>query len=259
MNERAKVVKTIDSLKLEHLTGGIRPIMACVGSYSDYGVVEKTAIGEKFSEQLGNTHNVDYDGLSSDLAEKKFLGGEGTWTISTIDNLDKFSQGFFDCTGLIVAGRDKETGENISFLSHQDPKKFLRTNRNDFIVHLQQRLIEIKTRCKPGTVDAVVVGGKYIRIPFDHKGTDIDYRQDYLDSIELLSQEVQKTLGFEPVIIGGPKTKRGFSDNIFYKNKDRRLYFIRPRINSATGSFTHSGIDEEKGKWEELGPTNNYI
>lgn len=40
----------------------------------------------------------------------------------------------------------------------------------------------------------------------------------------------------------------GGGDDIYFDNKDRRLYFIQPNINSNTDSFAQSDIDKEKEK-----------
>ena len=45
--------------------------------------------------------------------------GKHDFFISAVNNKDKFSTGYLDCTGLVIAGSCKETGENLSFLTHQ--------------------------------------------------------------------------------------------------------------------------------------------
>jgi hypothetical protein len=251
-------IKLPDALKSEHLTKGIKPIITCIGSYNDFGVKGISSIVDELSDEqpIGN-HNVDYYEVPFVVEEKNFLGGGKTWTISSIDNLNKYSQKFFDCTGLVVTGKDRITRQNISFLSHQDPTKFLKTEKNKFKSHLEDRLTEIRDRCEKGTIDAVVVGGQY---PRDHKDdfhfTNGRTRKNYLDAIKLISEEVQQVLGFEPVIINGPKLRSDF-DNVFYDNKNRRLYFVRPEVNPDTGSFTNSDIDKEKNKWPEKSDDND--
>lgn len=254
MEKGIKTPKPPNSPKSEHLAQGVKPIIACVGSRSDFGLPEEAFIKERFSEQLGGNHNVSYVDLPDNIARKKFLGGGRTWTISTIDNLNKFSERFFDCTGLIIAGKDEITGEDISFLTHQDPYEFLK-DRNSirlFTEHLQKRLAEISTRCKKGTIDAVIVGGKYPETEksmFPRQARI--FRQDYLDSIKLLSLEVQQTLGFEPIVINGPKIESSGYDSVYYDNRNRRIYFIRPETNPNMRNFTYSSIEEEKKKWEK--------
>ncbi len=242
MKEKIGTPKLIDTSKSEHLIPGVKPIIVCIDSRTSI-----TSIVPKLT--LSNMRGINYDDSPANWAKNNFLhAGLETYIISTIDDFNKFSEGFFDCTGLVVAGIDKETGKNISFLTHQDPKRFLSITKDKFIEHLKQRLIEIKNRCQPGTIDAVIVGGNYLT------GFLNSFRQNYLDSIKLLSLETQQILGFEPVVINGPKLIRnnsGDADNIYYDNQNRRLYFMRQEVNLNTGSFTHSYIDKEKKKWKK--------
>src|SRR3989344_7468206 len=111
--------------KLEgHLNKGIKPIFACVVGRSDkFGDKDFTkkmadyvrATAKKFVEIPGKVHDVEY------LGREQFLQTDSArCVISQIDDLDKFSGGFFECTGLVVCGIDKKTGKNVSFLSHQN-------------------------------------------------------------------------------------------------------------------------------------------
>lgn len=248
MNEGLSILKPKEHLDFK--IKGAKPIIACAGSFNDYVYhdidPEQVPIEENFNERLNNVYNVNYSSFPDDLKKRDFLNaGWNTYVLSVVDNNNKFSEGFFDCTGLIVAGIDKETGKNISFLSHQDPKEFLLEKKKDFIKHLEQRLADIKNRCVLGTIDAVIVGGKYLA---GNNSKGVSNKKIYLDSIELLSLEIKKTLGFEPVVINGPKKISG-KDDIYYDNENRRLYFLRQKVNEDTGSFTQSSIEEEKKKW----------
>lgn len=253
MKENLGALKSANSLKSEHLIKGVKPIMACVGSYGDYGISEEeTFLKEHFDKPSDDVHNIDYYDDVFTNANKNFLGGGRTWTISIIDNLNKFSEKFFNCTGLIVTGKDKVTGKNISFLSHQDPNKFLSWKMGDFIDHLRQRLKEIQNRCEKGTIDTVIIGGSYPATGISSMYSNLP-RQNYLDSIKLLSLEVEQVLGFEPVVINGPKMECSAYndyDTVYFDNENRRLYFVRPKVNPDTGSFTQTSIDKEKKKWE---------
>ena len=245
MNEGLSILKSPEHL--DSNIKGAKPIIACVGSFKDFNSFGQNLFDESFIEQqINNAHNIDFFGHPDDFKEKNFLNsGIKTYVFSVLDGQNKFSEGLFDCTGLIVTGIDKETGKNISFLSHQSPNVFLLNKKDDFINHLKSRFVEIKNKCIPGTIDAIVVGGNYFN-ESDHE--ELNYGQKYLDSIELLSSETKKILGFEPSIINGPKEDTG-PDDIFYDNENRRLYFLRPKVNEDTGSFTQSNIEKEKKKW----------
>ncbi len=249
MHENLPISKTREHLNLN--IKGAKPIIACVGSFDDYRKSKQAPREEIYRGKLfEEVHNVDYGDLPEDCENKSFLNaGEKTYFISTIDEGNKFSERLYDCTALIVAGIDKETGKNISFLTHQDPVKFLLNKKDDFIKHLGQRLDEIKKRCVPGTIDAVIVGGAYFD-GNDNKG--LSNKKKYLDSIELLSLETKQILGFDPSVINGPKkvSLEGYGDGVYYDNKNRGLYFVRREVNEDTGSFTQSDIEKEKTKWE---------
>ena len=134
--------------------------------------------------------------------------------------------------------------------------------KDKFVGHLEQRLAEIKEKCEEGTIDAIILGGKdpsrkYVReviskpnLDYIQKEQFLAMKQNYLDSIKLLSEKVEKFLGFHPVMINGPKTEKGY-DNLYYDNKNRRVHFMRSTINSNVGSFVYSEIEEEKKKWEK--------
>jgi hypothetical protein len=239
--------------KQEHLKEGVPAIMACIGTHGQFREnpgAEEVAFREMESDVPG-THNVDYYGSPRMLAEKNFKNPKArSYVISPIDSLDKFSKSFADCTGLVATGYDKKTGENISFLSHQDPAYFLddETNRNSFISDLEQRLLELKERCSEGTIDAAIVGGNYFKAE-EHEDNE-EYRKHYLDSIELLSNETAKILGFKPVAMTGPKTVTRGRDDVFYENKNRRFYISRPKVgDGSTQSFTPDTIKDQEEKW----------
>ncbi len=243
-------------LKREHLKEGIMPIMACVGTpsqFRDESGTEKT-IASNYFEKKNGTQNVNYYGDPDDLEIKGFKNnGKETYVISTVDSEDKFSRNFRDCTGILVAGQDKKTGENISFLTHQDPEEFFhKKDKECFLRDLRERLAELKDRSADGTVDAVIVGGNWFQNGEDTGDFDISpktYQKGYKYSIDYLEKEVEAAFGFEPTILTGPK-RSGGEDDVYYDNKNRRLYIMRPEVgNGSTESFVPSDIREQEKKW----------
>lgn len=236
MNEGFKVPN------LEHLKEGVKPIMVAVGKYEDFGML---SYQKAFPEGTENNsrHEVDFEGSPEKLKENNFLnGGYETYVLSPIDGLDKYSRKFFDCSALIVAGVDKTTGKNISFLSHQDPKRFLIDKKEDFLRDLRLRLSEVKEVCKPGTIDVVLVGGNYFD-EYLHRKKPLG-KQNYLDSISLLSEEVEKVLGLRPRIINGPKEVGGH-DSVYYENENRLLHLMRVEVNPKINSFTQDDVNDK--------------
>jgi len=249
MEEGIKITKPTNDTKSEQLANGI---MICVGSYNDFGPIGRNALSEQFSEQLENVHNVNFYDSPDILKKKNFLGEQLRWTISTVDNFNKFSEKLLDCTALVVVGKDKTTGENISFISHQNPFEILNDKiGRKFNIDLKKRLTEIKERCKAGSISATIVAGKYpkknMASPF---ATVEEMRKDYLDSIELISNEIELTLELKPTIFNGPKFVRNY-DNIYFDNEKMRLYLMRPEVNFNIESFSISDIDKEKKKWDK--------
>jgi hypothetical protein len=237
--------KIPNSLKLEHLKPGVSPIMVCVGSERNFEFFREGSIQEKFSEKNGERYYVNYYEPARLLNEKGFLNsGNKTYVISKIDSLDKFSQDFQDCTSLIATGKEKSTGKNISFLTHQDPTRFLYHHKVDFLYHLRQCLKELKERSEPGTIDAIIVGGKISKGGY----FGVDFERNYLESIKLISEEVAKGLNFEPIVFNGPKLDSIDPDDVFFENNTRRLYLVRESLNSDIHSFNQTGIGKIKRK-----------
>lgn len=227
-------------LKAEHLKEGVRPIIAAIGTPDDF------AAGLFYPYRAINSDNVNYYGSGKYFNNKGYKNaGPETYVISTIDTSNKHSERFANCTGLVVSGIDKETGENISLLSHQDPDYFLSQfrpeNKDKLVEDLTERICELKARSVDRTIDALIVGGNYLE--------DEDFKEKYINSIKLLAKICKEILGFEPAVITGPKTGSG-RDHIFYDNKNRRLYIIRPEVgNESTKSYLPSMIEEQEKKW----------
>ena len=180
------------------------------------------------------------------LGKEDFLNAGGsTYVLSPIDKSNKYSERLEVCTSLVVAGTDRETGDNISFMTHQNPAQFLHDKKDKFVSDLNKKLTTLKKRCVPGSIDAVIVGGNYVDSP-SSQNEKFNYKKNYLSSISLLSGEVKRVVGFEPVVVNGPKTQARLEDDAYYDNNERRLYFVRPRgqINSETRDFTKSDLEE---------------
>jgi len=239
--------KSINPLKSEHLEEGVSPIMACVGTLKQF-----EEDGEEVAEIMTSekTQHVNYFEEADILTKDGFKNaGDNSYIISPIDSQDKFSDTFENCTGIVAVGRDRETGKDISFMSHQDPSYFLEDKKwgNHFSKDLRKQLLELKERSARGSVDVVIVGGNYLS--FDD--VDHDYEKQYKKSIKVLSSKVKDILGFEPVVIAGPKQVEG-PDDIYYNNEKRRLYIIRPEVGKAsTGSFLPRDMKEQEAQWKK--------
>lgn len=188
----------------------------------------------KLEELLKGSKGIDFVNMdmSPEQKEEGFIGEfrENLWAyiISPIDSSDKFSLKYAECTGMVVVGTDKETGENISFLSHQNPNFFLLYDDLNFFTELKKKVQEIKDRCEPDSFDAIMFGGKFANVkdfPDGHAIHEID-KEMYLKSIESVSGTINSILGFNPEIISGPKFNPAY-DHVVFRNNDRRLHLFR--------------------------------
>ncbi len=212
-----------------HLEKGAKPIMVCVGTFDELEDTLKD-FHERTKTNPSTVINVDFFGSASWKNNNFRTDGDGAYVISIVDGSDKMSAGFMNCTGVLVCGADKNTGKNLSFLTHQNPIQLFSCGaEDDFIELLEEQLKEIKERCKPGTIDAVVIGGSLDSGYKDSNGT---YKKDYLESLKLLSKEMNKFFGFDPVVINGPKMKASYDeDNFYFLNEDRKAFLVRTEVN----------------------------
>ncbi len=250
MEGEPKIATLEETPNREHLKEDVSPIMVCVGTEEDYKDQLKE-IDRHFEDFVHGVHNVDYFTHAEILDRKGFANtGNRTYVISPLDKFDKFSEGFFNCTGLIVVGRSQRDGENISFLSHQDPTKFLHDKRPEFVSHLEKILSNLKVQVEEGTTDAIIIGGRYLPLTDRSVGDSYEIK-DYVGSVDLLSEEVKKILGFDPVVVNGPKmpSPMGGQDKVYFDNRNRRAYLIRPRINSDFKDFTQPELDKKRKTW----------
>lgn len=256
-------VKTIDVKKYEHLKEGVSPIMACVGTIESFEE-DKKMTELLLEKQVAGVQNINFESKIEEL-KKMELGNDGrnSYVISQINNLDKYSKKFYDCTGLVVAGIEKGTNQKISFMSHQNPEYFLNNKNEKLSEALRKKIQTIKDRCEDGTVDVVIFGGRYAKVrEFRKSDPDRDiFIKEYLESIKYLSKIVKEKLGFEPLVITGPKTFPG-GDYAFYDTEKGKLHLARTKTNknditnpetdefNAAQSFTPDEIDERSKKWK---------
>lgn len=218
--------------KEHHLKFGEKQIIACLINGDTENPNQKRDMVKSLSLEGDQIQNVNFNGVYDDLKKDGYITGktDHSYVISPVSESNKFSEGYVNCTGIVVSGKDKITGKYISFLTHQNPRYFLSALKDEFVSDLQNRIREIKERCEDGTIDALVFGGMYDDL--DPNGL---ISEKYDESIELIIGEVKKSLGFVPQILNGPKIDNLFGgigkDNFYFDNEKRKAYFIRPKIN----------------------------
>jgi len=248
-NKEEVATQEVDTLKSEHLVEGVRPIMACVGIREDYG---KEISEIKDIEDVG--HGVDFFATPEDQYKSGNKNIEEMYVISPVDGRAKFTKKLYNCTSLVAVGRTPG-GEEISFLTHQEPFRTQNKDQESFDRDMQEKLRELKKRCVPGTVDVVVVGGHV------HK--------NYKRIIHHLDRLVKEVLNFSPAVITGPKEvtlrlkasdiKEGtwtalppIYDDVYFDTKNRILLEVRPSDQILHNeSFKPGEVDELHKKWEK--------
>jgi hypothetical protein len=248
-------VAEINTLKSEHLTNGEKPIIACVEGYDDIplnsGEDEPETVRDVIlrAKEEGKYEAADYDKDRVLAKEDGFLNGSG-YSISPLTFNAKLSSGFIMCTGVLGVGKDKATGKNISFLSHQFPGSFLSKEiaRGQYRHDLKIRLAELRKTSISGSVDIVIVGGEYNK-------NDPTFEAEYEESIGVLKRAVSEEFGFEPVVITGPKLFVPGKDDedVFFDTEHRRLFISRPEVgDDSTESYLPKDVLKQKEKWKRV-------
>jgi hypothetical protein len=262
-NPEAKRIEPINALKNEHLNDGIKPIIG--GIYDRNNLDRDTQIFlDNFKK---DAEYINFGANQSELEKNKMLNsGKDTYIISPCDSSNKYSDGYQNCTGIIVSGVEKETGKNISLMTHQFPGWFLNKDNNNneikkFKSDLSISINELNNRCVAGSIDAVVFGGNKEDVAgsnldekFRHGYDDEDdYSKDsydvYIKSIKTTKIVITEILGFSPIVISGPndnlETKNNPLDS-YYDNENKRLFIIKPKQSNSKNNEPFMASDVEK-------------
>ncbi len=185
-----------------------------------------------------NGVNIDYYGDEKIYYENNMKNaGKRTYVISESNNKDKYSHSYYNCTGIIVVGKNKE-GEEISFMSHQDPYEFLFDKKANFINDLSERIEKILQKVEKNDIDAIIFGG--------NRG-DLGYQK----SIKLIGNILREKLNFEPTVMTGPNFTNS-QTNVFFDTKNRRLYIARDKRGTRSGpneSYLASELKKRSKEW----------
>ncbi len=273
--ERKHIVSRMESQE-KPATG---KILACVGTIEQFNA----DTDDKVSLLEAGATPVDYYG--NDAVWKQFNqrnAGVDSYVISALDSSDKKSAGYADCTGLVAVGIDKETGKNISILTHQDSKSVLNRNmpdagRDTFIADLSTSLTELRTRCESGSIDTVVFGGWTEGV-----GSSVyPYSaEEYKEMVMLIGSLSQNVLGIDPVVVVGPNLEHNILGNgmdedtvrslksggqtimdrdprdkdvsVIFDTQRRRLYMTRPgQYGAGDYTFPASRVKEMEQNWTD--------
>lgn len=239
--------------KFSHLEKDFKPIVTCiteVKSGEEGSAFPFKDIARKSSEDV---ENINYSASTNRLRENNILnGGYQTYVISDLNSKDKYSTGMYDCTGIVLVGEDVKTNKNISILTHEDPKQFLKPNLVDsFKEHLILSLEKILNNSKKGSIDVLIVGGHTI----GYNG-----KNNYIESIEFIRQIIKDKLGFDPTVVTGPKGGTGPS-HVYFDNDNRRLHLSMPEQgnNLTLHDFKAENVTEQLKNIEKENERRYYI
>lgn len=233
MSERLEVTHEIG--KEEPVLG---PIIASIGpmhhhmySSGDWETLERAAL---HIDYLAHPDEMQSRGVRS--------AGKGTYVISPIDASPKMSDDYKECTGVAVIGVDEETGENISFISHQNPTKVLEGLRDQFVADLQATLKTFKGRVRHDTIEVVFFGGKYLSSQSTEEKTHADA---YRESVELVRDIIATDLGVDTHVAAAPNAEGGKIAALL-DTKNRRIYIEYPeqRNHAFNTAFNARDIDD---------------
>lgn len=133
-----------------------------------------------------------------------------TYVISPITEQSLFSDKYLNCTGMVGIGRDKVSGKEIAFISHQDPDYFFHKGSKEtekFSNDLKLTVCQLIDRSEEGTVEVILFGGNdETEDPGSKKS------KDYKESIEMLTEIVQSSTGLTPTVLFGANHEGGAVD-----------------------------------------------
>lgn len=174
-----------------------------------------------------------------------------SYVISDVNSKNKISRKYYDCTWLVIVWKN-EKWKNISLLTHQDPKYlFKRKDSYDcqikFKNDLLKRIEKFKKLAIEWTVDIFILWWNYHIWEVEHCWIKFDMKDNYLKSIEFLSNIVKNHFWFYPEVTW-PNFDCWYTD-IFFDTKNRRLFQRRTLIEDFTRidniTFKANEIDEQ--------------
>lgn len=213
-------------------------IAYCVGALEQFG--------EEFQELIYDLEPepVDYygDPESLDALGQKHVE-EPSYVISSISEAPKSLEQYANCTGVVAVGRDKDTGRNISFLSHQNPDTTTGDHLEIFTVDFLGSLEELQERSESGSIDVAIFGG-WTEGQNNQFDTDKQFEKSYRRAITVLGNIIQQTVSVDATVLLGPSVvwSADGGDNpgnhdvrVVFDTEKRRLYMIRPRQEQEIG------------------------
>lgn len=211
-----------------HLSPGVKPILACVYPWED-----RNKLFEGVTQICQEPEQVDYYADPQANHRRGHLhNGSQTYVISSVSGNVKISTTYKDCTGLVVVGDSSDGSGVLSLLTHQDPRHFVRGSgamQKKWVTDVTTRLTELRDRCRAGSIDCLIVGGKFLSYDTLNKPDLYDFSK----SLECMHAVVVDTLGFEPVCLLPPGESCEEAD-VILETQNKRLHVVRCQHPYAT-------------------------
>ena len=221
----------------EHLDPPFEPITTSITE--GYKVGNHMEVTDLFDSS--RIEGVNYYADPGAIQERGQLSaGKQTYVLSAISPAPKISDQYCNCQGLVVGGVSHE-GEELSFLTHHDPKKIMQAEVwKEFEADLRGRLRELKLKTKLGSIDAVSFGGDMYTQTKSLTFDGLDRRDDYVITAQAVAEIVEEELGFEPRVVEGP---RYVPSEPGERNKQLAMYDTKKRhlIIKIDGAGSNSG------------------
>jgi hypothetical protein len=204
------------------------PIISCIGpedGYEDpehWEKLKESAVKISFGGHRSVIKQMQEAGFRISQYGYGFVPSDGSEVISSAN---KISEGYIFCTGIVGVGVDKETQENVSFLTHQDSQNVTvdPITRDEFEADLQKLLRTFKSQVVPGTADIMIYGGMW-----EAGQKDGAWKVAYRDVVYKLNGLIKEEMGIDPHIPVGPNMERMDQINVLIDTKHRRFLMQRP-------------------------------
>ncbi len=148
------------------------------------------------------------------------VGIPANHVISTISSTPLYSEGYYNCTALVLGGNGPHGQDSEYLLTHQGPN-ILQLDKSYFQRNIQKRVAQLLERIDVQTLRGGIVGGNCFYGGFDF---DQGFVQGYEASIKQLKKLCEDTLQMTPQVLCGPNSRPNNPTSILvFPEKDQVL------------------------------------
>jgi hypothetical protein len=234
----------------DHLARGNKQIFACVIE-SEKGELPKeivTRIERAYARPKGK---VQYEDQPIETIFSASPNQEERLAFVEPNSSDKISTEFRNCVGLVVVGKRKATGKQVSFVFHASPDEFVFSDASQQMKvrnAIRERLAFMKQKCESGSIDAILVGGN--DPTGDASLTGALTKDDYRTLVEAYGSVVQGVLGFEPAVIVPPLQEAG-DTHLYFETATRRVFLYKDARLPDVTAFRASEVGSKEDAWRK--------